>query len=259
MAARERREVGFRSGRRSRERCGRAGGESTNHRRRGRTDAPVHGSAWVAAPGNATATGADAASRDDGAAIPSPGSPAATSTISDATDRQAEGTARKHRPASPPGAEEDCGGPGVDHADGANCQSGFDERDGSADGNVGHPVARLRRTGPRSRTGRGSSLHCVRHVSKQLCRAWRRYAPVFAKQSARPGTVTQSPHLKRNFRPSKSLAIVAAPLYLRCSLKPAWRNWQTRWTQNPLSARACGFDPLRRYPFSPGEEWQAEA
>jgi hypothetical protein len=27
---------------------------------------------------------------------------------------------------------------------------------------------------------------------------------------------------------------------------PAWRNWQTRWTQNPVIARSCGFEPLRR-------------
>jgi hypothetical protein len=25
-----------------------------------------------------------------------------------------------------------------------------------------------------------------------------------------------------------------------------WRNWQTRWTQNPVTARSCGFDPLHR-------------
>src|SRR5919204_4772004 len=24
---------------------------------------------------------------------------------------------------------------------------------------------------------------------------------------------------------------------------PKWRNWQTRRTQNPVPARACGFDP----------------
>ena len=29
-------------------------------------------------------------------------------------------------------------------------------------------------------------------------------------------------------------------------LSPAWRNWQTRWTQNPVAARSCGFEPLRR-------------
>src|SRR5215475_8160337 len=29
-------------------------------------------------------------------------------------------------------------------------------------------------------------------------------------------------------------------------LSPAWRNWQTRWTQNPVAARPCGFEPLRR-------------
>ena len=31
---------------------------------------------------------------------------------------------------------------------------------------------------------------------------------------------------------------------------PAWRNWQTRWTQNPVSARTCRFDPGRRYSIS---------
>src|ERR1043166_340694 len=29
-------------------------------------------------------------------------------------------------------------------------------------------------------------------------------------------------------------------------IRPAWRNWQTRWTQNPVAARPCGFEPLRR-------------
>ena len=31
---------------------------------------------------------------------------------------------------------------------------------------------------------------------------------------------------------------------------PAWRNWQTRWTQNPVIARSCGFEPLRRHSIS---------
>src|SRR6185437_15445611 len=35
------------------------------------------------------------------------------------------------------------------------------------------------------------------------------------------------------------------------SSTPAWRNWQTRWTQNPVIARSCGFDPLRRQSVSP--------
>src|SRR5437764_9085798 len=34
-------------------------------------------------------------------------------------------------------------------------------------------------------------------------------------------------------------------LSFRCPT-PAWRNWQTRWTQNPVIARSCGFEPLRR-------------
>ena len=28
---------------------------------------------------------------------------------------------------------------------------------------------------------------------------------------------------------------------------PLWRNRQTRWTQNPVPARECGFDPHRRH------------
>ena len=28
---------------------------------------------------------------------------------------------------------------------------------------------------------------------------------------------------------------------------PLWRNWQTRWTQNPVLAREYGFDPHRRH------------
>ena len=28
---------------------------------------------------------------------------------------------------------------------------------------------------------------------------------------------------------------------------PAWWNWQTPGTQNPVSARTCGFDPRRRH------------
>jgi hypothetical protein len=33
------------------------------------------------------------------------------------------------------------------------------------------------------------------------------------------------------------------------TLSPEWRNWQTRWTQNPVAARPCGFDPLLRDHF----------
>ena len=28
---------------------------------------------------------------------------------------------------------------------------------------------------------------------------------------------------------------------------PEWRNWQTRWIQNPVPARACGFESHLRY------------
>ena len=30
-------------------------------------------------------------------------------------------------------------------------------------------------------------------------------------------------------------------------LLPEWRNWQTRWIQNPVPARACGFESHLRY------------
>ena len=29
--------------------------------------------------------------------------------------------------------------------------------------------------------------------------------------------------------------------------RPWWRNWQTRWIQNPVIARSCGFDSHPRY------------
>src|SRR5881227_4031929 len=51
---------------------------------------------------------------------------------------------------------------------------------------------------------------------------------------------------------SSSLALELP--FLFCSLipsPPAWRNWQTRWTQNPVIARSCGFDPLRRHALAP--------
>src|SRR5713226_5975488 len=28
---------------------------------------------------------------------------------------------------------------------------------------------------------------------------------------------------------------------------PGWRNWQTRWTQNPVAARPCRFDSYARH------------
>jgi hypothetical protein len=42
------------------------------------------------------------------------------------------------------------------------------------------------------------------------------------------------------------LRFVANGLQIASSRKPTWRNWQTRWTQNPVHASECGFDPLRR-------------
>src|SRR5262249_22719465 len=35
--------------------------------------------------------------------------------------------------------------------------------------------------------------------------------------------------------------------FVASDFSPAWRNWQTRWTQNPVTAGWCGFEPLRRH------------
>ena len=35
--------------------------------------------------------------------------------------------------------------------------------------------------------------------------------------------------------------------FLFIYIKPAWRNWQTRGTQNPVPLLECRFDPDRRY------------
>ena len=47
-------------------------------------------------------------------------------------------------------------------------------------------------------------------------------------------------------RPGQLRLSFAAALVGSEFQKPAWRNWQTRWTQNPVAARPCGFEPLRR-------------
>src|SRR5438067_12187067 len=39
---------------------------------------------------------------------------------------------------------------------------------------------------------------------------------------------------------------------------PEWRNWQTRRTQNPVPARACGFDPRLRHSATVLETARAE-
>ncbi len=40
---------------------------------------------------------------------------------------------------------------------------------------------------------------------------------------------------------------------------PVWRNWQTRQTQNLVSVRMCGFDPLRRHQTNQSYSTLAEA
>ena len=37
-------------------------------------------------------------------------------------------------------------------------------------------------------------------------------------------------------------------------VKPLWRNWQTRWTQNPVVAISCRFDPGQRHQKRPEGE-----
>src|SRR5581483_8965302 len=51
--------------------------------------------------------------------------------------------------------------------------------------------------------------------------------------------------------PREFLGLLILVVLLRCRrlFGPTWRNWQTRWTQNPVLARVCGFDPLRRHHF----------
>ena len=58
-------------------------------------------------------------------------------------------------------------------------------------------------------------------------------------QSGRVGPLLQEIRFYRRSLPD-------AHLDLLFSFQPAWRNWQTRRTQNPFPARECGFDPLRR-------------
>src|SRR5262249_55048282 len=42
-------------------------------------------------------------------------------------------------------------------------------------------------------------------------------------------------------------------------VRPKWRNWQTRRTQNPVPERACGFDPhLRHTEVGRGSREQTE-
>jgi hypothetical protein len=46
---------------------------------------------------------------------------------------------------------------------------------------------------------------------------------------------------------NSTLAFLSMPISYSLPSKPTWRNWQTRRTQNPVPARECGFDPLRRH------------
>src|SRR6266436_603086 len=54
--------------------------------------------------------------------------------------------------------------------------------------------------------------------------------------------MSKKPNSQNGCLPHRQNAYVPA-------ITPAWRNWQTRWTQNPVAARPCGFEPLRRQGF----------
>ncbi len=87
-------------------------------------------------------------------------------------------------------------------------------------------------------------------------------------RTRRPERAVRSGHLGRRAGPGRRrrAALRARPIGLaarpagrrmprvrsahgrgKCSGVPAWRNWQTRQTQNLVAARPCGFDPLRRH------------
>ena len=52
----------------------------------------------------------------------------------------------------------------------------------------------------------------------------------------------ENPNIQRSLRNFRWTSL-SPSLCFRVPETPGWRNWQTRWTQNPVPARECGFDP----------------
>jgi hypothetical protein len=55
--------------------------------------------------------------------------------------------------------------------------------------------------------------------------------------------------LRKSARATLRLSGHAAFEMCYSSLSPGWRNWQTRRTQNPVTARSCRFDSYARHQF----------
>ena len=45
----------------------------------------------------------------------------------------------------------------------------------------------------------------------------------------------------------RSMFLLPNGSFYLSKIEPAWRNWQTRGTQNPVPVLECRFDPDRRY------------
>ena len=84
------------------------------------------------------------------------------------------------------------------------------------------------------------------------CATSLRYGPDLGKGAKATDSPTRRKTFLRIFsaitsalrRPRKIRWTSPTPsLCFRVSETPGWRNWQTRWTQNPVPARECGFDP----------------
>ena len=72
-------------------------------------------------------------------------------------------------------------------------------------------------------------------------------ASLGADPSSRPGQCPTGDHVAPNPWSRRAACKLSTNSVASTCSKAAWRNWQTRWTQNPVLARVCGFDPLRRH------------
>ena len=83
----------------------------------------------------------------------------------------------------------------------------------------------------------GSSSVVERHLAKVEVAG---STPVFRSKNWRHSQVVRH----GSATPLSPVQIRLPPPYPNL---PAWRNWQTRGTQNPVPSRECRFDPDRRY------------